>query len=127
VVSGETGEYHLLQAGGTVVGLFPDSEYARGSAKLKLGDILVLCTDGITEPCNLEEEEFGSERLADCVSRNRHKTADQIIEAVHEEVNAFSFGGVHTDDKVLMLLKVTEGGIDSGTLRSPSAKPSHSD
>jgi phosphoserine phosphatase RsbU/P len=128
IVSGETGEYQLLQAGGTVVGLFPDSEYARGSAKLKPGDILVLCTDGITEPCNLEEEEFGSERLADCVSRNRHKTAEQIIEAVHAEVNAFSFGGVHTDDKVLMLLKVTEGGIDSSaTLRRPSTHPSHSD
>jgi sigma-B regulation protein RsbU (phosphoserine phosphatase) len=126
VVSGETGEYHLLQAGGTVVGLFPDSEYARGSAKLKPGDILVLCTDGITEPCNLEEEEFGSERLADCVSRNRHKTADEIIEAVHEEVNAFSFGGVHTDDKVLMLLKVTEGGIDRATLHTPPAHPRHS-
>jgi hypothetical protein len=56
------------------------------------------------------------------VSRNRHKTAEQIIEAVHEEVNAFSLGGVHTDDKVLMLLKVTEGGIDSTTLRqSPHA------
>ena len=85
----------------------------------------MLCTDGITEPCNLEEEEFGSERLADCVSRNRHKTAEQIIEAVHEEVNAFSFGGVHTDDKVLMLLKVTAGGIDSATLRHNSLTTRH--
>jgi sigma-B regulation protein RsbU (phosphoserine phosphatase) len=32
VVNAETGEYELLQAGGTVVGLFPDSEYSRGSA-----------------------------------------------------------------------------------------------
>jgi sigma-B regulation protein RsbU (phosphoserine phosphatase) len=126
IVNGETGEYQLLQAGGTVVGLFPDSEYARGSAKLRPGDVLVLCTDGITEPCNLEEEEFGSERLADCVSRNRHKTADEIIEAVHAEVNTFSFGGVHTDDKVLMLLKVTEGGIDRATLPLPPAHPGHS-
>ncbi len=117
VVSGETGEYSLLQAGGTVVGLFPDSEYTRGSAKLKPGDILVLCTDGITEPCNLQEEEYGSERLAECVSRHRHQAAEQIVAAVHQDVNTFSFGGVHTDDKVLMLLKVTEGGVDSAMLR----------
>jgi hypothetical protein len=42
---------------------------------------------------------------------------------VHEEVNAFSLGGVHTDDKVLMVLKVTEaGGMGTATLRqSPHA------
>ncbi|MGZ4825268.1 MAG: PP2C family protein-serine/threonine phosphatase [Terriglobales bacterium] len=118
IVNGETGEYELLQAGGTVVGLFPDSEYSRGSAKLNAGDLLVLCTDGITEPCNVEEEEFGSERLAECVSRNRRGSAEQIVDAVHKEVNAFSLGGTHTDDKVLMVLKVTEaGGVDKAARR----------
>jgi sigma-B regulation protein RsbU (phosphoserine phosphatase) len=117
IVNGETGEYQLLQAGGTVVGLFPDSEYARGSAKLKPGDILVLCTDGITEPCNLEEEEYGSARMADCVSRHRQLSAEAIVNAVLREVYEFSLGGVHSDDRVLMVLKVTEGGIDSATLR----------
>ncbi|MGZ4834528.1 MAG: PP2C family protein-serine/threonine phosphatase [Terriglobales bacterium] len=118
IVNGETGEYELLQAGGTVVGLFPDSEYSRGSAKLNPGDLLVLCTDGITEPCNVEEEEFGSERLAECVSRNRRGSAEQIVDAVHKEVNAFSLGGTHTDDKVLMVLKVTEaGGVDKAARR----------
>ncbi|MGI9101181.1 MAG: PP2C family protein-serine/threonine phosphatase [Terriglobales bacterium] len=120
VVDGVTGQYQLLQAGGTVVGLFPDSEYARGSCKLKPGDILVLCTDGITEPCNREEEEYGSERLADCVSRNRHKNAEAIVDAVHEELNSFSLGGIHIDDKVLMILKVTEGGVDAAPGRKHS-------
>jgi sigma-B regulation protein RsbU (phosphoserine phosphatase) len=118
IVNGESGEYELLQAGGTVVGLFPDSEYSRGSAKLNAGDLLVLCTDGITEPCNVEEEEFGSERLAESVSRNRRGSAEQIVDAVHKEVNAFSLGGTHTDDKVLMVLKVTEaGGVDKAARR----------
>jgi phosphoserine phosphatase RsbU/P len=117
LVNGESGEYQLLQAGGTVVGLFPDSEFSRGSARLKPGDILVLCTDGITEPCNVAEEEYGSERLAECVSRHRHKPVEEIVAAVHQDVNAFSLGGVHTDDKVLMLLKVTAGGAESAGRR----------
>jgi phosphoserine phosphatase RsbU/P len=114
LVSGETGEYKLLQDGGTVVGLFPTAEYERGAAHLHPGDVLITSTDGITEACNANDEEYGYDRLAQCVARNRHKTADQIIEAVLAEVKEYSHGGVHIDDKVLMVLKVTkERAIDA--------------
>jgi phosphoserine phosphatase RsbU/P len=119
LINGETGEHKLLQDGGTVVGLFPTAEYERGSAKLNPGDVLVTSTDGITEASDANDEEFGYERLADCVSRNRHKTAEQIIEAVLEEVRAYAVGGLHVDDKVLMVLKVTKDrGIDTARLKS---------
>jgi len=117
VVDGKSGEYRLLQEGGTVVGLFPDAEYARGSCKLHPGDIFVACTDGITEPCDLNEEEYGTERLAECVSRNRHKAAQEIIDCVLFELEEFARGGVHIDDKVLMVMKVVEGGIETAKIR----------
>ena len=120
VVDGETGEYRLLQEGGTVVGLFPDAEYSRGSCRLQPGDIFVACTDGITEPCDLDEEEYGTERLAQCVSRHRHKPAQEIIDAVLEELEEFARGGVHIDDKVLMVMKVTEGGMDTASSKQPA-------
>ena len=108
LINGETGEYKLLQDGGTVVGLFPTAEYARGSAQLNAGDILVTSTDGITEACDASDEEFGYDRLAKCVAKHRHKTADQIIESVLTEVKEHAKEGVHVDDKVLMILKVTK-------------------
>ena len=108
LVSGETGEYKLLQDGGTVVGLFPTAEYERGSARLNPGDILVASTDGITEACNASDEEFGYERVAACVAKHRHKSAEQIIEAVLADVKDYSSEGVHIDDRVLMVLKVTK-------------------
>ncbi|MGZ4787433.1 MAG: SpoIIE family protein phosphatase [Terriglobales bacterium] len=108
LINGETGEYKLLQDGGTVVGLFPTAEYERGSARLNPGDILVASTDGITEACNADDEEFGYERVAACVAKNRHKSAEQIIEAVLAEVKDYSRDGVHIDDRVLMVLKVTK-------------------
>jgi len=115
LINGETGEYKLLQDGGTVVGLFPTAEYERGSAKLNPGDILVTSTDGITEACNANDDEYGYDRLATCVAKNRNKTADQIIEAVLAEVKEHSCEGVHIDDKVLMVLKVTkEHKIETG-------------
>ena len=59
--------------------------------------------DGLTS-------EFGKERLADCVGRNREKNAQEIVEAVLAEVNAFAISGRYTDDKVLMIMKVTTDG-----------------
>ena len=110
LVKGTTGEYKTLESGGTVIGLFPDAEYNRGAAKLDPGDILVCCTDGILEASNLEDEEYETERLAEAVARHRTKTAQQIVDAVLEEVTAFSVGGKNIDDKVLMVVKVASDG-----------------
>ncbi|HEU5402447.1 MAG TPA: SpoIIE family protein phosphatase [Terriglobales bacterium] len=110
VVRGKDGSHEELSTGGTVIGLFPDSLYQRGSVQLEPGDILVCCTDGITEACNTNEEEFGIDGLAKCVAMHRAKSAQQIVDAVLAEVTAFSRGGPHQDDKVLMLIKVTASG-----------------
>lgn len=110
LISGTSGEARQLTEGGTVIGLFPTADYQRGSSKLEPGDILICCTDGITEACNVEEEEYGSGRMTECVLRNRHKSAQAIVEAVLEEVNVFAGNGPHMDDKVLMLMKYTGHG-----------------
>jgi sigma-B regulation protein RsbU (phosphoserine phosphatase) len=110
LVRGDTAEVCSLDEGGTVIGLFPKTEYKRGSVNLQPGDVLVCCTDGILEACNFAEDEFGKERLANCVAHNRHLGAQEIVEAVLREVNAFAIGGRYTDDKVLMVMKVTADG-----------------
>jgi sigma-B regulation protein RsbU (phosphoserine phosphatase) len=110
VVRGKDGSHEELSTGGTVIGLFPDTPYQRGSVQLEPGDILVCCTDGITEACNIKEDEFGVAGLAKCVALHRTKPAQQIVDAVLAEVTAFSRGGPHQDDKVLMLIKVTASG-----------------
>ncbi len=120
LVRGETGDYELLTEGGTVIGLFPTAEYRRGSTQLSPGDVLICCTDGILEASNLEDDEFGKERLAECVTRHRHKNAQQIVDAVLVEVNEFSQKSKYTDDKVLMIMKVTSDGIIQTASKEPS-------
>jgi sigma-B regulation protein RsbU (phosphoserine phosphatase) len=119
LIHGEQGGYRELTEGGTVVGLFPQTEYTRGSVKLATGDVLVCCTDGIVEASNVQEDEYGSERLAACVARHRTKSASAIVDAVSEDVAAFSRGGTHVDDKVLMVTKVTKEGLVSSGNISP--------
>lgn len=108
LVSGNTGKCRWLKEGGTVIGLFPDADYRRGSVKLESGDVLALCTDGVLEASNQNDEEYGAERLADCIARNRTKSAQGIVDAVVAEVNTFAAGGVSLDDKVMMVVKVTK-------------------
>lgn len=107
VVKGSSGEYKPMESGGTVIGLFPEAEYARGSMKLDPGDIMVCCTDGILEANNAQDEEFGVERLAAAVARHAKKPAKQIVDEVLKEVEAYSKGGCNIDDKVLMIVKVS--------------------
>lgn len=120
LISGESGQYRLLEEGGTVVGMFPHAEYSRGSANLAPGDVLVCCTDGILEAMDANDNEYGNERLAQCVARNRSKPAQAIVDAVLAEVSEFSQSGTHKDDKVLMIMKVTQ----SGTIEKAQTKPS---
>jgi len=96
----------VLSEGGMVIGLFENSTYDRGQAKFQPGDVLVLCTDGITESMDAQQDEFGSERLVKSVLAAAGCKASEIVEYVGEEVNKVSRGGTHIDDKVLIAIKV---------------------
>ena len=101
------GEVEYLTEGGMVVGLFAGVRYERGHVKLHPGDVVVFCTDGITEANNSSEEEFGTQRLVDLVTRERHLPAQDIVQAVMTTVDTFSRGGTHEDDRVILILKVS--------------------
>lgn len=100
------GDVEYLREGGMVVGLFPSVKYERGHVTLAPGDIVVACTDGITEAMDTSDEEFGSPRLAELVARERHLSAGKIVDTVLEEVDRFSKGGTHEDDRVILVMKV---------------------
>src|ERR1700732_5056050 len=100
------GTVDYLREGGMVVGLFPSQHYDRGHVRMDPGDIVVACTDGITEAMDTESEEFGQPRLVDLCVRERAKPAQEIVDIVLTEVDRFSRGVTHEDDRVIMILKV---------------------
>jgi sigma-B regulation protein RsbU (phosphoserine phosphatase) len=95
-----------LTEGGMVIGLFENARYQRGHAKLQSGDVLVLCTDGITESMNTLQDEYGIERVVQCIQSVADKSAAEIVNAVNADVARFSRHGTHLDDKVMIALKV---------------------
>jgi phosphoserine phosphatase RsbU/P len=101
------GEDVNLTEGGMVVGLIDNVRYQQGQVKFQTGDVLVLCTDGITESMDEQQEEYGTERLVNCVRGAMTQNAAEIVTTVNADVARFSVRGTHLDDKVLIAVKVT--------------------
>jgi phosphoserine phosphatase RsbU/P len=99
------GRVEWLEAGGMIVGLLPDVLFECGAATLAPGDLLVACTDGITEAMDAAGTEFSRSRLAELVTRLRRLTPEEIMRGVLEEVESHSRGGVYEDDRILMVMK----------------------
>jgi serine phosphatase RsbU (regulator of sigma subunit)/biotin operon repressor len=84
------GEIDRLHSTCTVLGLFKDWECEASEVCLLPGDTLVLYTDGVTEACNDQGEEFGEERLADALRRHRKLCAKELLATAVGEVQRFS-------------------------------------
>jgi len=95
-----------LTEGGMVIGLFENVLYERGQAKFQKDDLLILCTDGITESMDTLHEEYGAERLIQTVRSVADRQAADIVSAVGADVARFSRHGTHLDDKVMIVIKV---------------------
>ena len=62
-----------------MVGLLEDAQYVQGSVRLSPGDLLVLFTDGISEAMNLDDEEWGEDRLLQSIQISRGASADELL------------------------------------------------
>lgn len=99
------GRVEWLEAGGMIVGLLPDIQFECGMVALGPGDLLVACTDGITEAMDSIGTEFSRQRLAEFVTPLRSRAPHEIMQAVLDEVETHSRGGIYEDDRILMVMK----------------------
>jgi len=91
------GELARLDSTCTVLGLFKCWECSVKDCILGQGDILAIYTDGVTESFNAADEEFGEERLAEALQRNRDLPPKELIAALVRQVQQFSCGEQHDD------------------------------
>lgn len=79
-----------LDCGGTVPGLFSSAEYEEAELKLRSGDVLVACTDGVIEAYDAHDEEFGEERLAQILTANARLSAVEIERLILQAVSGLA-------------------------------------
>jgi sigma-B regulation protein RsbU (phosphoserine phosphatase) len=97
------GEIVRLTEGGPVLGLIPDYVYEVDEVELKPGDRLVLFTDGLTEARDVDDEEFGEERLMAILRSSRELSAGNIQGRIAKAVDVFSQGEMGDDTTLIVL------------------------
>ncbi len=97
------GECVSLDAGGGVLGGFPDTPYTQGQIRLDPGDRLLLFTDGLTEAVDASGEQFGEQRLIQLLRDHRHQSAEELKETIFNVASEFC-GNAFRDDAALMVV-----------------------
>ena len=101
----KNGQLELLSDGGPVLGAVAVAVFERGTVKLRGGDLLLTCSDGILESFNEAEQEFGNMRLQTELRRAQGGSAEAVLFSVLGAVQDFAAPRPLTDDMTLMVVK----------------------
>jgi phosphoserine phosphatase RsbU/P len=106
VVVRADGEFETLtEAGGVILGILPMATYQEARTTLNPGDVLVLFSDGVTEAADPSDDEYGEERLGALVASMKNRPSEEIVEAIHNTVIAFTQGAPAADDITVVVAR----------------------
>jgi sigma-B regulation protein RsbU (phosphoserine phosphatase) len=91
---------------GVPLGLLPRREYDEIEIPLESGDLVVFVSDGIPDQTDLDEQDFGMERIAREVERSQAYTVEEIADRILDAVSGFAGGATVFDDQTLIVVRV---------------------
>lgn len=101
---GRTPEY-LRTKSECMLAVLDDMTYKLRTAKLNVGDALLLYTDGVTEALDPDEALFGDDRLIDVIGAANSFAPSHICKLVRSAVAAFAAGSPQADDITVLALQ----------------------
>lgn len=99
------GTAERLKAGGLAVGLMAGRTYSETEWQLGAGDLVALYSDGVTEANDPEENEYSIERLIEFLRERPAASAEEIVKATYESVDAFADTAPQYDDITMMVVR----------------------
>jgi sigma-B regulation protein RsbU (phosphoserine phosphatase) len=99
------GECVRLEAGGSVLGAFPNLSFAQEKIELREGDRLVLFTDGLTEAIDVTGEQFGEQRLLQLLHDHRSQSVEDLNQTLLSAAEEFCSNRFR-DDAALMVVGI---------------------
>jgi phosphoserine phosphatase RsbU/P len=98
-----------LEIGGPVLGLLPSASYEYATEQLEPGDLVVVCSDGVTEARSITNEEFGRDRMLEAVRSMHGAKSDLVLEQLLSAVNQFARGAPQADDITVLVFRYKGG------------------
>ncbi len=96
----------LVKGEGFPLGFFEDAACSEERAKLDVGDVMILYTDGVCDAHNSSNETYGSNRIGEVLRQTEGDlSASNMIIEILQDFDRFRNGEVLKDDVTLLLLK----------------------
>lgn len=103
IMRAESGEYELLKdKHGLALAAMEDMRYTEYELQLQNGDKLFVYTDGVPEATDINEEQFGTERMLSALDHVRSLPMKQVLPFMKESIDNFT-GEAEQFDDITML------------------------
>jgi sigma-B regulation protein RsbU (phosphoserine phosphatase) len=93
------------KAGGPPLGILPNQDYPQEEIQLEKGNMVLLYTDGATEPQNKEGTQFGQDRLSKILQQANGSPQDLILN-LKDSIAHFTENAPPFDDLTFLAFKV---------------------
>jgi sigma-B regulation protein RsbU (phosphoserine phosphatase) len=100
-----SGKVEEQESNGLPLGLFYSAQYGCTSLTLSSGEFLLFYTDGLTEARNVQDEEYGLDRLKSLLLGTKDLPGEELLESILKDLSAFRGGATRTDDLTLMVIR----------------------
>lgn len=88
------------------LGIMDNYDFAEGSLQLSIGEKIVMFTDGITEPIDKAENEYGEEKLKTLLENNMNKSIIDIGNQIIYDIESFTQGMPQFDDITIVAFEI---------------------
>ncbi len=106
-VVGADEKVRRLETGGLALGMLEDYPFQEEVIQLHPDDVVVICSDGVSEAMDPSEERFGDARVEAVLKRYRHLPPNDLIDKIVESVRAHAGTAPQMDDITLVIVKRT--------------------
>jgi serine phosphatase RsbU (regulator of sigma subunit) len=97
-----------LETGGMALGVLEEFPYEEDAVELRVGDLLIIYSDGIPDATNEFDQPFGEDRLLELVRERSEQPAVVIIDEVIKAVQEHEGENEQLDDLTLVVVKRVE-------------------
>lgn len=102
----KNGTIERLTEGGLILGVMKTIvPYKEGTVSLSPGDTVVMYTDGVSEAMDINGMDYSEEKLESFIAGCRGKTAEEMLDAIRNEVQRYTAGAPQSDDITLVVFR----------------------